>query len=153
MNYLIKPIICSANDRDIPLIEALLEQNDLPIQGVRESIENFITLYCKNILIGTVGLEIYGYSALLRSLAVIQTYQKKGYGKMLCREIIERATFQRISELYLLTETAESFFFSLGFRPIFRESADPGVQNSEEFRSICPSTAICMRKVIRQAKT
>ena len=108
-------------------------------------VENFLSLYHNETLIGTVGLEIYDNNALLRSLAVDQSHQNRGFGKMLCNEIIVKARSKNILELYLLTETAEKFFKSIGFEIIPRESADEKVKTSEEFRSICPSTAICMK--------
>ena len=48
----------------------------------------------------------------------------------------------------LLTQTARDFFAHLGYRVIERTEAPEEVQGSEEFRSLCPASAICMVKII-----
>lgn len=134
---------------DIQLIKNLLLNENLPVRGVEDHIDNFLSLSINDLLIGAVGLEIYDDKALLRSLIVDKLHQSNGYGKRLCNEIIEKARRQYISELYLLTETAPKFFEAIGFEKIERESADESVKMSEEFRTICPSTAICMRMKLK----
>jgi amino-acid N-acetyltransferase len=51
-----------------------------------------------------------------------------------------------VKELYLLTTTAEKFFPKLGFDSIDRDNVPTPIQATEEFSSICPSTAVCMVK-------
>jgi N-acetylglutamate synthase-like GNAT family acetyltransferase len=51
-----------------------------------------------------------------------------------------------ITQLILLTETAGEFFARQGYRVIERSSAPEEIQESEEFRSLCPSSATCMAK-------
>ena len=72
-------------------------------------------------------------------------YQNSGLGKRIYNQILENARHQNITELYLLTETAERFFTAMGFEKISREIVDEQVKTSEEFRSVCPDTAVCMR--------
>jgi amino-acid N-acetyltransferase len=45
-----------------------------------------------------------------------------------------------------LTLTAKTFFEQQGYRIIDRRSVPEDVQASEEFRSLCPASAICMVK-------
>ena len=130
--------------RDYPALESLLLAEKLPVEGVAEHLVNFIGLFRGGKLIGAVGLEIYGAAALLRSLVVTGSEQGKGYGKQLYRAIIDKAREAGVGEIYLLTETAERFFAARGFRKIPREQADPAVQQSVEFRSACPASAVCM---------
>ncbi|MFQ5584750.1 MAG: GNAT family N-acetyltransferase, partial [Calditrichia bacterium] len=62
----------------------------MPEEGVRENLQNFFVLMNNGKLIGTVGLEIYGDKALLRSLAVASNYQGKGYGNQHYQAAIEK---------------------------------------------------------------
>lgn len=140
MDIILKPLTSA----HYPAVEALLLAEKLPVEGVVEHLENFIGLFGEEKLIGVVGLEIYGTAALLRSLAVTASEQGKGYGKQLYRTIIDKAREAGVGEIYLLTETAEGFFAARGFRKIPRAQADPAVQQSVEFRSACPASAVCM---------
>ena len=137
--------IRNATPEDYTPIADLLKKVNLPVQGVEEHLDNFVVLVDNKSLIGTGGLEIYNDKALLRSLAIHPDYQKKGYGQQLYRYIIENARKQNITELYLLTETAERFFTAMGFKKISRELVNEQVKTSEEFRSVCPTSAACMR--------
>ena len=51
---------------------------------------------------------------------------------------------QGITHVYLLTETAANFFPRFGFRPVDRSQVPPAVQNSIEFTSLCPASALAM---------
>ncbi len=137
--------IYNANSKDYLVIQSLLESAKLPLDGVREHLRNFLLLKKEDRIIGTVGLEVYGEKALLRSLAVKAGFRGSGYGKRLYQAIIAKARGQQISEIYLLTETAEEFFAKQGFKKIPRDSADVKVKESIEFRSACPETASCMQ--------
>ena len=140
-----RTIIRSAADEDYSSVQKLLEEVNLPVAGVKEHFRDFLVLVDDHQLIGTVGLEIYGPNALLRSMAVANEHQRKGHGKRLYDAVLQKARDRQSAEIYLLTETAESFFAAQGFERIDRELVDEGVQTAEEFRSICPSTATCMR--------
>ena len=97
-------------------------------------------------LIGAVGLELKNNCALLRSLAVIEPQRSKGLATQLIKEIEKYARSQRIDTLYLLTLTAERFFAKQGYRKTERESAPPAIRETAEFNSLCPETAVCMKK-------
>jgi len=141
-------IIQKSKIDDVQLIKDLLSKEDLPVSGVEDHIDNFLSLSINGVLIGAVGLEIYDDKALLRSLVVDKLHQSNGYGKRLCSEIIQKARHQNISEVYLLTETAPKYFENIGFKIIRRESADEMIKTSEEFQTLCPSTAVCMFLVL-----
>jgi amino-acid N-acetyltransferase len=51
--------------------------------------------------------------------------------------------------VFLLTTTAERFFPKFGFEQIDREQVPASVQQSVEFQSACPASAIVMRKLLR----
>ena len=136
----------SAKADDLAGVEALLMSVNLPTEGVKPHLEHFLVLDNGEALIGTVGLEVYGESALLRSLAVKPEHQRAGWGKRLYDTVVERARSLGIEELILLTETAEGFFRKQGFEVVSRDAVDARVKRSVEFETCCPASAVCMRK-------
>lgn len=65
-----------------------------------------------------------------------------------CQQLFKQAAARDVTELYLLTTTAESFFADLGFDRIQREDTPPAIQQTSEFHDLCPETATCMRRLI-----
>ncbi|MHA1171196.1 MAG: arsenic resistance N-acetyltransferase ArsN2, partial [Candidatus Heimdallarchaeota archaeon] len=129
-------------------IYSLLKLVNLPIEGVEETIANFLLLIrqtdSEEELVGCVGLEVYGEYALLRSAAVHPDHQGKNYGKQLVLAIVAYAKLIGAKQLYLLTETAELFFEKMGFSKIERSQVPAIVKTSIEFESLCDESAIVM---------
>jgi amino-acid N-acetyltransferase len=98
--------------------------------------------------IGTAGLEIFEDCALLRSVSVIKEEQGKGFGKAINDGIEWYAKDSGINCLYLLTTTAKDFFEKQGYCVINREDSPGSIKQSAEFTSLCPSSAIVMKKWI-----
>jgi amino-acid N-acetyltransferase len=138
-------IISIATSGDYIKIIELLEKVSLPTVGVEEIIPEMLVLKDNNQITGCAALEMYGPFALLRSVAINKEYQRTGLGSMLVRAILKHAKARRVQELYLLTETAPSFFESHGFKIIDRNSLPETVKNSPEVSTICPQSAIAMR--------
>ena len=65
----------------------------------------------------------------------------------------EEAPTHQLSAVYLLTTTAERFFPRFGFEQITRADVPATVQESVEFKSACPASAIVMRKHLRGPAT
>lgn len=99
-------------------------------------------------LVGVVGLEFFGTVALLRSLAVCPENQKSGLGRALVAYAERKAAGANVAELYLLTNTAESYFEGLGYHKVPRAEAPAAIAKTSEFSSLCPSSAAFMRKVV-----
>ena len=131
---------------DVEEIKDLLLRSELPFNDISGYLENFLVAKSDNKIIGTVGLEIYGKSGLLRSLAVSESFRNKEVGKKLYDAIIKFADENYIKEIYLLTTTADEYFNKLGFHTINRNEVPESIQNTTEFSSLCPSTAVCMYK-------
>jgi amino-acid N-acetyltransferase len=99
------------------------------------------------LLVGSVGLEIYEDSALLRSLAVHPDYQGTGLGSRLVDSIIEVAKGRGINRLFLLTDTAEDFFKKRGFVVVTRDKVPYDMKQSIEFTTLCTSSPSMMREI------
>ncbi len=133
---------------DLEEIYALLKLVDLPTEGVKENIDYFLLLIRQvdtlEEIIGCVGLEMYDQYALLRSAVIHPDHQGKNYGKQLTSAIIAFAKLNGISQLFLLTETAENFFKKLGFFKIDRSRVPEIVKASIEFTTLCDESATTM---------
>jgi len=129
-------------------ISILLEENNLPTQDLKElDLKNFFGLYINNTLAGMVGLEIYDDVALLRSLAV-STNKSTGIGSILLEYIDSFAKNNNINTIFLLTTTADKYFLKKGFVVESKTQAPKVIQQTNEFKSICPTSAIFMKKEI-----
>lgn len=126
----------------------LLEAADLPTAGLRPSLPRFLVAEEGGQLVGAIGLEVYGDTALLRSAVVDESRRGSGVGRDLVARVLEQARSDGIREVYLLTTTAERYFPRFGFSRIERAAVADGVRASEEFQGACPASAIVMRKVL-----
>ena len=137
---------------DLPAVAQLLESEGLPGADLA-SAHQFQTwlLEEQGSLLGVVGLERFGHEALLRSLAVAPDHRKRGLGRQLVARLEQDADAEGIQRLVLLTETAHAFFRDLGYAVIDRRRVSDEVRQSAEFRSLCPASAICMSKTLRNA--
>jgi len=138
------PGIKPANNDDLPNILALLENNNLPTAGLREHLATTLVARQSDQIVGSVALELYGTTALLRSLAVDSSLRGQGLGQQLTQAALDLAKTHGMQEVYLLTETASEFFPRFGFKPIPRTEVAPAIHNSIEWSSACPVTAQAM---------
>jgi len=138
-----------ARRRDCREILAILERASLPLDGVRDHLRGFLLAEdAEGTLIGSIALEFYGETALLRSAAVVPSHQGSGLGSLLLSRICEIAREHGVRRLLLLTTTAEEFFKKRGFHRIEAEDVTGPVRASSEFRGACPSTATCMERIL-----
>jgi amino-acid N-acetyltransferase len=140
------PVLRFANRGDEGKIKSLLSEANLPAEDISKHLQNFIVAEKDHEIIGTIGIEVLGELGLLRSLAVRPMYQKKGLGSRLVKQIISFAYNKNLKTLFLLTSTAAGFFKKHGFTEIQRDQAPRTVQNTKEFRMLCPNNEVCMSK-------
>ncbi len=142
-----------AKKTDYEAVEILLRKTDLPPDEIELHMENFLIIRHPEAhigpesLVGSVGLEIYGDSALLRSLAVHPDFQGTGLGSRLVDSIIEVAKGKGITRLFLLTDTAEDFFKKRGFVVVTRNNVPHDMKQSIEFTTLCTSSPSMMREI------
>ncbi len=135
-------------EEDVEAIVTLLKTNNLPVSDLNSGKRIFLVALSQEKTVGCVALEIYGDSGLLRSLAVNSDFRGNGIGQKLVAEAETWTSNNGLKSLYLLTTTAAGFFSKIGWHVTERSSVPEGIALSSEFASICPSTAICMSKII-----
>lgn len=128
---------------NLPLLKELLASEDLPTQDLQADMQLFYSASGQEILT-CGGYEQYGKIGLLRSVAIHPDSQGKGLGKQWMKLLLEKARELGLEEVYLLTTTAEGFFQKIGFETISRDNVPLSIQQSEEFSSLCPSSAALM---------
>jgi amino-acid N-acetyltransferase len=140
--------IAPARFSDYDVVAAILEREQLPLDGLRQHFGDALVARAGNRIIGCSAVEVYQEGALLRSLAVAPEYRGVGVGSDLTGAAIQLASRRLVPSIYLLTTTAEAFFRKFNFEIVDRADVPPGVLGSAEFTHACPSSAIIMRKFL-----
>ena len=138
--------VIRADEPDAIPIRALLERSDLPTSDLDSARPDFVVIRENGRVIAAGALQPFGSSALLRSVVVAADRRKRGLGQAVVSGLERMARMGHLNQLILLTQTAAEFFAHQGYRVIERSSVPQDMQQSEEFRSLCPSSATCMAK-------
>lgn len=139
-----------ARASDLPAIIALLQAYALPTADlVFDKLSHFLVhADSSGDLHACVGIEIFGDTALLRSLAVADVQRSSGLGRAALDAIETHAAAAGVRRLYLLTTTAAAFFERHGYRQAARDTAPEPLKRTDEFASLCPASATFMTKDI-----
>lgn len=129
---------------DLTAILSLLEGAGLTLAGVSDGLVRLIVAEVGNELVGVAGLERYGTSALLRSVAVSPRYQGMGIAGAMVQRLLLEAQCECIKDVYLRTTTAERYFPKFGFRSVSVSQVPLEVRDSVEFQGACPASAVTM---------
>ena len=135
-----------ASPQDFSAIRALLERSGLPTSDLELARPEFAVIREDGQVIAAGALQRFGSAALLRSVVVAPDRRGIGLGQAVVSELERAARVAQINQLVLLTQTAAEFFAHLGYRVIERSTTPRDMQESDEFRSLCPSSATCMAK-------
>jgi amino-acid N-acetyltransferase len=111
-------------------------------------LDNFFVAIEVDKVIGAIGLEQYDNCGLLRSMVVNNEYRNQSIASRLVRELEENAQNLGIDCIYLLTESAPGYFERKGYKKVSRTDVPELIQASSEFSSVCPVSAIAMKKEI-----
>jgi amino-acid N-acetyltransferase len=141
---------------DLPVVFDLLVSNELPPDGM--DAPGIAAIVARRIapedprrelnddIVGCAALELYEDAALLRSVAVRGDARDRGLGRRLVHEMLARARASGVPAVYLLTLTAAHWFPRFGFEAIDRLEAPESIRRTGEFTTLCPETAILMRR-------
>ena len=131
-------------------IGALLQSNHLLTSDIETGTE--VSLFVAGPAqepYGVVGIQVFGKTALLRSLAVSESGRGKGLGSALVEHVEHHARSLGVRSIYLLTTTAAQFFETRGYNTVNREDAPTSIAETSQFSSLCPGSSALMIKVLR----
>lgn len=138
----------AAKRDDIDYLKSLLRENGLPIDDIPDVFDSLYVCTIDGKRVGVGGFEQYGQDALLRSVAIEEAERNKGYGKLLCEQLLTVARRKGVATVYLLTTTADEFFRQLEFKNVDRDTVPRSIQQTNEFSDLCPSTATCLERTL-----
>jgi amino-acid N-acetyltransferase len=144
--------VAFANDEQFQAVLELLARSGLPIDGLAAHQATTLVALQAEKVAGCAAWERYGDAALLRSVAVEPALRNQGLGQLLLEELLARVQADGIQSLYLLTESAATYFTRWGFEPVARAAVAPTVQSSIEFTSACPQSAQAMHLALVPAR-
>ncbi len=136
--------ISTAKRDDLPEILALLAECKLPEEGLAPHLSTTLVARKGREIVGCSALEIYQENALLRSVAVKPRFRKQGLALSLTRAALDLAKHYQVTNVYLLTETASTFFSKVGFTRVPRSNVPENIRQTLEFTALCPDTATVM---------
>ncbi len=108
----VKPLIRAAVGGDSAVVRELLMESGLPLAGLEHT---HLWLLETDTLVGVVGFERYGTSALLRSLAVATEARGKGVGAALLHHLLTHLSAEGVTDVYTLTTTLTDRLLRLEF--------------------------------------
>ncbi len=134
------------DQKGLEALQRFLRDNKLPYIDLKLEGNHFI-VYEDDAgnLIGSGGLELYGATALLRSIAVDEKLRGQAFGGKIVDEMISKARILSINELFLLTETARDYFLKKGFEDVPRNEVPETIKETTEFAQVCPASAVVMK--------
>jgi amino-acid N-acetyltransferase len=133
-----------AQEADWPLIAGLLAGTGLQLVGAREHLKHFLVALDEYGLVGCAGLEHYGNTALLRSVAVAESERGKGIGQNLVERLLLKAQQEKITTVVLLAQSAEEFFRKFEFTEIRFDRLPQSIHDSVEFKFAAPDATTAM---------
>lgn len=140
------PVIRAGTRDDLSSIRDLLQQAQLPVADLESSKVVFFVADLDDVPVGAVGLQVFGASALLRSLVVSDDRRGTGLGRALLATAEEMARRMQVRELVLLTTSAGTWFARHGYAGCDRAQIAEAIRSSAEFTCLCPASALCMSK-------
>ncbi len=132
-----------AEQKDFLQINKLLSNNGLPTEGM-DCANGQYYIACDKDLMGVIGVEHYGKSAMLRSLAVRPQFRKAGVARELVGHALRAMKDTGFTDVYLLTNTAGQYLARYGFAVIERDKVPANVLAASALGEACPASSSCM---------
>lgn len=128
--------------------ELLIQAELIPVNLEANNVHLFCEMSESGTLEGVIGVETYGTSFLLRSLAVRAESRNQGIARSLLDEAFEFARNTGCFHAYLLTETIRDTMQRRGFREISRCQAPEAMHQSPFLQGVCKCSMPIMYKNI-----
>lgn len=129
-----------AQEEDHDTIVKLLKRAQLDEEGVDKPTTRFFLAEKRSDsgelgeIVGTVGIELIGERALLRSLVLNGGTENARIGLEMIRVMLAFVQQHHIKEIYLTTAVPSAFFNRLGFTEISWEALPPEIRASEHIQ-------------------
>ena len=146
MSYVLDQQPASGHDKDL---QAALQAAGLPVDDLELTGRTFFRFADRGQIVGFGGLEPYGDCALLRSVVVLPDQRGRGYGEAISSRLLDEAGRGGARTVYLLTESADTFFKHLGFVKVERTAAPAAILQTRQAASLCPASAGLFAKSIK----
>lgn len=144
------PTLRQARPDDWNVVRNLLLASALPVDDLGPGkLGGFLIAEDNAATVGLIGLDIFGKRGLLRSLVVDENARGSGLGGKLIGALESAAEAAGILELWLLTIDAERYFERYDFHIVERALAPDNIRQTDEFRDLCPDSALLMRKALK----
>jgi len=138
-------VLQSAGIQHLLPLREFLQQLDLPVSDLPSDLSGFTLAFDAEQIVGTAGLELQGSLGLLRSVAVAATHRNQQLGQQLYTAALQYARSKGVQTVYLITTTADRYFEKHGFRPVQRSEVPALIAQTEQFATLCPSSAVVMK--------
>lgn len=135
--------IKQAGQEDWEHIHELLSKSGLLTVGVDSAYGNYYIAHNLK-LIGVIGFEPYGTTALLRSLAIEPKFWKMGVARELINHTLKAMRVAGFTDVYSLTNTAVQYLNRSGFAEIERSKIPANVLTISALGDACPASSTCM---------
>ena len=135
--------ITLAEQGDFLQLHEILIKNGLPIAGVDFGKGNYYIASGQE-LMGIIGVEQYGRAVMLRSLAIKPQFRKMGIAKELIDYALQQLKDRDVTDIYLITNTAQLYMTKYGFVRIERDEIPNTVLTVSTLGDVCPLSSICM---------
>lgn len=136
-----------AQPTDLVGIRTLLQSSGLPSEDVDASgVQSHWVSRDAGLVVGTIGLDVVGAEAVIRSLVTHSAFRGAGIATALCDAAEEEARRRGVIAVYLLTESASRFAERRGYRTIDRATVPDSVAQHRQFASGCCRCACTMVK-------
>jgi amino-acid N-acetyltransferase len=133
-----------ANASDLAAVAALLAKAGLSTVGLDPRQLDLIVAEENGAVVGAAAIEAHSGHGLLRSVVVDEQRRGGAVGTRLVAEAVTAARRDGLRDLWLLTETAEGFFSSLGWTTSVGNDMPSAIRLSPEYTAHCSESAAVM---------
>ncbi|MBR8165364.1 GNAT family N-acetyltransferase [Burkholderia vietnamiensis] len=119
-----------ATAQDIPDVERLFRECDLPVEGIREHIDHYLVSRDSGGVIGCAGLEHYGKVGFLRGIAIARRARMAGLSDFILSILVADARQHGVESLVALSDGVASYFEKIGFTSADASELPPDLRRS-----------------------
>ncbi|VVN40650.1 hypothetical protein PS662_05443 [Pseudomonas fluorescens] len=125
-----------------------LRQAGLPCDDVSQPGRQFYRFEVEGKTVAFGGLEGAAPDMLLRSVVVCKSHRAEGLGTQVLQALEQSAVSQGACRLHLLTQGAAGFFATHGYERCDRQEAPGAINETAQFKHLCPASASYLRKTL-----